>query len=380
MKRKAIVLASAAAIYAQAGLVNALEVGVILDAYHKSEATALGGRTEGFGSSHSELSLSQDVADFTTAQVTLVGEWNEEESDLELEEAFLQSTALPGGFNLTAGRFLADIGYLNASHSHSDNFSERPLLYRAFLGGHYYDDGLGLSWLAPTDRYWRFSAGAFTGDELGETDSESDIGTWTLSTEFGDDIGNNASWQMGLSYLRNKTQSGEHHDEDHDDDHDDDDHDHEEHDHAGHVHGAEYQGKNMYLADLVWKWAPQGNNRQQQVKLAAEYAYIDELFGAEVSHFDGWYLSATYQFDENWATGIRHGRVNLAEEHEHDDEHEWESSRLSETSVMVSWQPTHTQRLRLEYRHQDANNMEGADNAITLHYQIGFGAHAAHTF
>ena len=378
MKRKAIVLASAAAIYAQAGLVNALEVGVILDAYHKSEATALGGRTEGFGSSHSELGLSQDVADFATAQLTLVGEWNEEESDLELEEAFLQSTALPGGFNVTAGRFLADIGYLNASHSHSDNFSERPLLYRAFLGGHYYDDGIGMSWLAPTDRYWRLSAGAFTGDELGETDSESDIGTWTLSTEFGDDFGNNASWQMGLSYLRNKTQSGEHHDEDHDDD--DDDHDHDEHDHAGHVHGAEYQGKHMYLADLVWKWAPQGNNRQQQVKLAAEYAYIDELYGAEISHFDGWYLSAIYQFDENWSTGIRHGRVNLAEEHEHDDEHEWESSRLSETSVMVSWQPTHTQRLRLEYRHQDADNMEGADNAITIHYQIGFGAHAAHTF
>jgi hypothetical protein len=372
MKRKAIVLASAAAIYAQAGLVNALEVGVILDAYHKSEGTALGGRTEGFGSSHSELSLSQDVADFATAQVTLVGEWNEEESDLELEEAFLQSTALPGGFNVTAGRFLADIGYLNASHTHSDNFSERPLLYRAFLGGHYYDDGIGVSWLAPTDRYWRLSAGAFTGDELGETDSESDIGTLTLSTEFGDDIGNNASWQMGLSYMRNKTQSGEHHD---------DDDDHDEHDHAGHVHGAEYQGKHLYLADLVWKWAPQGNNRQQQVKLAAEYAYIDELYGVEeISHFDGWYLSAIYQFDENWSTGVRHGSVNLAEEHEHGGDHEWESGRLSETSVMLSWQPTHTQRLRLEYRHQDANNLEGADNAITIHYQIGFGAHAAHTF
>lgn len=55
-------------------------------------------------------------------------------------------------------------------------------------------------------------------------------------------------------------------------------------------------------------------------------------------------------------------------------------SRLSETSLMLSWQPTHTQRLRLEYRNQDADHMEGADNAITVHYQIGFGAHAAHSF
>jgi hypothetical protein len=370
MKRKALALATAV-LCSQANVVNALEVGVILDAYHKSENTALGGRSEGFGSSHSELSLSQDVAGFATAQLALIGEWNEQDRDLQLEEAYLQSSALPEGLNITAGRFLADIGYLNATHSHSDNFSERPLLYRAFLGGHYFDDGVGVSWLASTDRYWRLSAGAFTGDKLGEEDSESGIGTWTLSTEFGDDIGNNASWQMGASYLRNNTQSSDHHE---------DEDDHEEHDHAGHSHGAEYQGKNLYLADLVWKWAPQGNNRQQQVKLAAEYAYVDNVYGAEVGHFDGWYLSGVYQFNENWSTGIRRGRVNLAEEHEHAGEHEWESSRLTETSVMLSWQPTHTQRLRLEYKHQDADHMEGADNAITLHYQIGFGAHAAHGF
>ena len=356
MNRKSVLLTSAV-LFSQAGIANALEVGVILDAYHKSETTALGGRTEGFGSSHSELSLSHDLTDSLTDNMALVGEWNEEESDLELEEAFLQSSSLPSGVNITAGRFLADIGYLNANHTHSDNFSERPLLYRAFLGGHYYDDGVGASWLAPTDRYWRISAGAFSGDKLGEEKSESSIGTWTLSTEVGDDIGDNTSWQMGGSYLRNKTQSSGHHE---------DEDDHEEHDHEGHAHGAEYQGKNLYLADLVWKWAPQGNNRQQQVKLAAEYAYVDDLYGAEVDHYDGWYLSAVYQFDENWTTGIRHGRVNLAEEHEHDGDHEWESSRLDETSVMLSWQPTHTQRLRLEYRHQDADHMEGADNAITV--------------
>jgi len=156
MQRRAMVLASAV-FCSQAGIANALEVGVILDAYHKSEATALGGRTEGFGSSHSELSLTQDIADIATAQMTLVGEWNEEESDLEIEEAYLQSRALPGGLDVRVGRFLADIGYLNTTHSHTDNFSERPLLYRAFLGGHYFDDGLSVSWLAPTDRYWQQS-------------------------------------------------------------------------------------------------------------------------------------------------------------------------------------------------------------------------------
>ena len=373
MKKKALAFA-VAALSVQAPLSHALEVGVLLDVYHKSDETALNGRTEGFGSSHSELSLSQDLGDVATAQMTWVGEWNEEGSDLELEEAYLQSMSLPGNISLTAGRFLADIGYLNANHSHSDNFSERPLMYKAFLGGHYYDDGVSASMILPTDRYWRVSAGAFGGDELGEEHSVNTVGTWTLSTEFGDDFGNNSSWQAGVSYLKNRTQEAGHHDEE--EEHEDE-HDHEGHSHS---HGAEYQGENLYLADIVWKWAPQGNNRKQQVKIAAEYAYVDDLYEAEVDHYTGWYLSGVYQFAEEWSAGIRHGQVKLAHEHEHEGEHEWEDSELNETSVMLSWQPTHTQRLRLEYRHQDAKNMEGEDNAITLQYQIGFGAHAAHGF
>ncbi|WP_415892492.1 hypothetical protein ACMXYN_14785 [Neptuniibacter sp. PT8_73] len=376
MKKQALAFA-VAALSMQASVGHALEVGVILDVYHKSDDTALNGRTEGFGLSHSELSLSQDIGDVAKAQMTWIAEWNEEESDLELEELYIQSTSLPG-ISLTAGRFLADIGYLNANHSHSDSFSERPLMYKAFLGGHYYDDGVSASWIVPTDRYWRVSAAAFGGDELGEEKSVNTIGTWTLSTEFGDDFGNNSSWQAGISYMRNRTQEAGHHEEEEDHDHEEEhDHDHEGH---AHSHGAEYQGEHLYIADLVWKWSPNGNNRQEQLKIAAEYAYVDDLYGAEVNDFSGWYLSGVYQFDENWAAGIRHGQVDLAHEHEHDGEHEWEDSELKETAVMVSWSPTHTQKVRLEYRHQDADNMEGEDNAITLQYQVGFGAHAAHSF
>ena len=38
-------------------------------------------------------------------------------------------------------------------------------------------------------------------------------------------------------------------------------HDHEEEGH-GHSHGAEYTGKHMYLADLVWKWGASGQQSQ----------------------------------------------------------------------------------------------------------------------
>ncbi|MDP0881061.1 hypothetical protein Q6276_29995, partial [Klebsiella variicola] len=81
----------------------------------------------------------------------------------------------------------------------------------------------------------------------GEFDDNPTVGTWALSTTLGGDISDSQSWQAGVSYLRNRMLG--HAEEEHHHDH----HDHEE-DHSGHSHGAEYAGKHLYMADLVWKW------------------------------------------------------------------------------------------------------------------------------
>ena len=73
--------------------------------------------------------------------------------EVELEEAWAQTRTLPAGFQVRAGRFSSQLGYLNEQHPHTDDFIERPLLYRAFLGGHYFDDGVRVNWTAPTDLY-----------------------------------------------------------------------------------------------------------------------------------------------------------------------------------------------------------------------------------
>ena len=81
-----------------------------------------------------------------------------------VEEAFIQSTSMPGGLTLKGGRFFSGVGYLNERHAHNWMFIDMPLPYRAFMGGQYGDDGVQVRWLAPTEFFLEFGAEAFRGD------------------------------------------------------------------------------------------------------------------------------------------------------------------------------------------------------------------------
>ena len=65
----------------------------------------------------------------------------------------MDTNSLPGGVNLRIGRFFSGVGYLNAQHAHTWDFVDNPLAYQALLGGQYNDDGLQMTWLAPTDQF-----------------------------------------------------------------------------------------------------------------------------------------------------------------------------------------------------------------------------------
>jgi len=348
------------------------DVSVILDGYYKQNATALSHRGQGFGLGHTELSLSSPIDDLFEGRLTAVLEDHEGETELELEEAFLQTTGMPYNLSVRGGRFLSQVGYLNSRHLHEDDFVERPAVYRALLGSHYFDDGLRLNLLLPVPFYWQIGAEAFDGGRLSEGDE--DIGVYTVNTRVGGDLTRSHSWQAGFSYLNNRQIQGEH-----GGDHDDhSDHDHGDHDHGGHSHGAGYTGENLYITDLVWKWAPDGNNRQQQLTLSGEYLYADDLneHASSDDVHEGWYASAVYQFAPQWSAGARYGQVELKEahgDHFHDQE-------LKETDVMLAWSHSHFSTVRLQYTHQEAHGFDQADNTVILQYVMSFGAHGAHGF
>ncbi|MFT5789010.1 MAG: hypothetical protein ACI8SJ_001118 [Shewanella sp.] len=360
-------------------------ISAVLDGYYQSAERPMSERVEGFGLGHTEVAMSANIDDMFYGKLTAVIEMHDGETELGLEEAFIQTLAMPYGLSMRAGRFLSDIGYLNNQHVHTDAFSDRPAAYRAFLGSHYFDDGVRLNYVAPTDLYWTMGLEAFKGDSMRAADEHNErdyksTGVYTAFTKIGGDAGINGSWQTGLSYLRNENGRMTA-----------DEHDHaavlDEHDHS---HSAQYTGENTYVADFVYKWAPNGNYKYQHLTLSGEYFRVtdfkplEEEYAEHDAHDegkdyqDGWYLSGVYQLSPHWSAGLRYGQVDTQMMH---DDH-FDPQKLKETEVSLAWHQSHFSTVRLQYTNQQGTNFDGIedDNVITLQYVMTLGAHGAHQF
>jgi len=357
-------------------------ISAVLDGYYQNTERPMAERSEGFGLGHTELAMSANIDDMFYGKLTAVVEMHEGETELGLEEAFIQTLGMPNGFSVRAGRFLSDVGYLNNQHVHTDAFSDRPAAYRAFLGGHYFDDGVRLDYVAPTDIYWAMGVEAFKGDSMRALDEHGerefkDLGIYTAYTKLGGDIGVNGSWQAGLNYLRNENgrmTADEH--EAHAEEADDD------------SHSANYTGENTYIADFVYKWAPNRNYKYQHLTVSGEYFKVTDftplahedapLSESSVDDQQGWYLSGVYQFSPNWSAGLRYGEVDTQEMH---GDH-FDGQTLKESEVSLAWHHSHYSTVRLQYTNQKGTNFDGIedDNVMTLQYVMTLGAHNAHQF
>ncbi|MCJ8301272.1 MAG: hypothetical protein MJH13_01035, partial [Shewanella sp.] len=136
-------------------------ISAVLDGYYQNTERPMAERGEGFGLGHTEIAMSANIDDMFYGKLTAVIEMHDGETELGLEEGFIQTLAMPWGFSIRAGRFLSDVGYLNNQHVHTDAFSDRPAAYRAFLGSHYFDDGVRVNYVAPTDLYWTMGLESF---------------------------------------------------------------------------------------------------------------------------------------------------------------------------------------------------------------------------
>lgn len=349
--------------------------GAVLDVSAASRAIALAQRDQGLGLGHSDLTAFGPLGEHLHGQLTVAAHSHDGDVEVELEEAFVATRTLPAGLQLRVGRFASQIGYLNEQHPHADDFVERPLLYRAFLGGHWIDDGVRLNWVAPTDLYLRLGAEVFRGRQLvEEAASTRNPGAFTLSAKAGGDWGRSQSWQAGISWLHNRREAAV---EDEDHHHGGGGHDHA-HDHA-HAHGAAFSGKNMLLWELTWKWAPDGNNLRNQVRVSYERAQIRDLnrYARSSDRHEADYLSVAWRFAPSWEVGARIDALDVRVPH---GDH-FHGGRLREGALMLAWKPSHQQTLRLQFtRQHGARGIEDAGRAVQLQYVASFGAHAAHSF
>ena len=364
--------------------------GAVFDVAYTSQALALGARDRGLELGHSDLTASGPLGRYFVAQANAVLATHDGRLEADVEELWLETVTLPLGAVARVGRFASQIGRLNEQHPHADDFVERPLLYRAFFGGHWNDDGARLNITLPTELYAMIGVEAFRGKRLVEAaQAPKTPGAYTVVAKVGGDVGRAHSWQLGASYVRNRRlpatddhASGDHgeDEEPHGDDEDgDDDHAHQgnAHDHA---HGARFTGRNIWMVDATWKWAPEGNNQEQQVRVAVEAAYITDTasFDAPGEEHRAAAVSAVWRFHPNWEIGVRTDWLSVAVA---EDDH-FTRARLREHSLMVAWKPSHLQSLRLQYaRQSEAVGFDRpAKNAVQLQYVISFGAHGAHSF
>lgn len=336
---------------------------------------------EGLGLDHTELTLSSNIDRHFYGQLSVALHAHEGETEVELEEAYVQTLTLPAGLGIKFGRFLSDIGYLNALHPHAWDFADAPLAYRAFLGNQYWDDGVQLTWVAPTDLYLELGAEVFRGGQFpASRDGGARPGSYSLFAHVGGDVGTSHSWRAGLSALwaDPEGREGGH-----------------GHDHGGgEVEHFHFDGDSrLLIADFVWKWAPDGNARNRSLVLQAEFFHRRE--DGEVANEDltelssyrgtqyGGYVQAVYQFMPRWRVGVRHDRLRadnrggdeeiLEEAGLHDEGH---SPRR--TSLMLDFSPSEFSRLRLQYNRDDSG-LE-TDNQLLLQYVMTLGAHGAHRF
>lgn len=278
------------------------------------------GEDEGFAVGETEVIVSANVDDKFTAYLTAALAYEDGESELEVEEAWVEATALPAGISARFGRMFSGLGYLNARHMHTWDFVDQALPYQVFLDGRYVDNGVQLRWLAPTDLYLEL------GGELmqGEGDP-SGLGAYTVFSNIGGDVGTSHSWLAGLSRLEQDA------------------------------------GQELTVAHLVWKWAPDGNWRQRNFIFQAEY-----LENRDLVTDSGWYAQAVYQPLPRWRVGARMDTVALAE----DDPRRY--------SVMLDWSNSEFSRLRFQVSRNESDF--GDANEWALQYIHSIGAHGAHTF
>ena len=337
-----------------------------------------------FNLGESELVIGANVDPYFSANfvAAITGE-----DEIEVEEAYFRTLALPAGLTATGGRFFSGLGYLNEVHAHRWDFIDQPLVYQAFFGNQRAQDGVQLKWLAPTDLFLELGAETGNGETFpGTRRARNGMNGATLFAHVGGDIGDSASWRAGAAWLDLRAEDREY----------------EDMDDTGTPVVNAFNGKSRtWVIDGVLKWSPSGNVARQQLKLQGEYMHRKEegdltfdveglgLSDTYRSEQSGWYLQSVFQFRPRWRVGVRYDSLDSGT-----SELALVDSGLlppeafpvllpadpDRITLMLDWSPSEFTRLRAQYAWDDARAVDDRDRQFFLQYLFGIGAHGAHKF
>ena len=368
-----------------------LDLSVVLDTYFyhdtANEAGTLPSRMRGFKSAGEgegpengfnlrevELGLSAEVDPYFRAWATV----SVEEDGAGFEEAVLQTTSLPYGLTLSGGKIKSGIGRINRQHAHAWDFLDAPLVYRAMFGDEgLADDGVQLTWLAPTPFYLLFGTEVFNGNNdqsFAVPDAEGMPShdaprLYTAFMKTGPDLGPNHALQFGLSGL-----SGRHQIWDEDEE-----------------AGASGESR-IFGADFVYKYNAMRSHGEGDVIVQGEYFYRDQDLDHTVANWeglpawtasqDGYYVQGLYGILPRWRTGLRWDQVGLIDDVSTPEDGDLPCDDSYRLTSVLDWQLSEFSLLRLQAGRGWYATDDGREDAweFALEWQVTFGKHPAHDF
>jgi len=303
------------------------------------------------------------------------------ETSIELEETYLQTTALPANLQVKAGQFFAAFGRQNAQHPHQWAFVDDPVILVRTLG----PEGLRnlraqVPWLAPTPFYTEAFLGIFNGqgstafsfrnpgDPFLGVDRVHGRATVDQTLEgFGGllyvprvsssfDLTPQQTLVVGASaaFGPNETGSG--------------------------------QRTEIYGVDLYWKWKPANAHAgfpflswQTEALYQSFEAGADPGLGLPAETLEDWgfYSQLLWGFKTRWVAGLRGEYANGSKgAFDPFDVYRGERTRVSPD---LTFYPSEFSKIRLQYNY-DHGALFGTEHSVWLQVEFLLGAHGAHKF
>ena len=307
---------------------------------------------------------------------------NDNQTEVELEEAFMQTSSLPYNLQLKGGQFFADFGRLNPTHPHTWDFADTPLVNGLFLG----PDGLRgvgaqASWTLPLPWYSQLVFASQNGrGETGfsfrnpgdngmffdrETTDREARGlqdfVWIPRFENSFNLSDTQTVLAGVSGAFGSNETGAN------------------------------SRTQIYGADLLYKWkSSHAEGGFPFVKWQTEVMYrrfqaghgADDSFPvAETFHDWGFYSQVLWGFKKGWVAGVRGDYVHMQDSMYTDDLDRQSRWRLS---ADLTWYPTEFSKIRLQYNQDFLEEnfflSEREVESVFLQWEFILGAHGAHKF
>lgn len=291
--------------------------------------------------------------------------------EIEIEEAYATTLALPAGLQARLGKFLLPFGKANLTHRPELQMFDYPLVVQEYFG----DEGFSSTGVwgstigRPLGFYQELSLIAANGAEAhghGE-EEEGRVDVLVPSQEEeeedpedgeGKDLLDDLADRLWVAHLRNSidlteaanlelgaswgTSAGE--------------------------EDGERVRTNLYGVDVTWRWKPLARAKYRSAILQAEAAWRHEVAG-ELGTRLGAFVFGQWQLSRRWYVGGRLDRVELPEE----------DADLRGGQLMVKWFPTEFSQLRLAYERRDADQEDAIDRLI-FQTTFALGPHRPHAY